>query len=659
VKPDLYIGPYRVVGELGRGGMGVVYAAEDPQIGRKVAIKMIQFPADAAEQDLVAMRQLFLREARAAGTLSHPNIVTVYHVGEHEGQPFIAMEFMYLGSLGRRMPAISQNPSYQPKVMRGLRQIAAALDYAHAQNIVHRDVKPDNVLIARSGDFKIADFGIAKIFTTAGESTSTSFPVGTPRFIAPEQLLGKAAGPRSDQYSFAVSVFEVLAGRLPFIGDMTALFYQIVHEPAPLLSSLKAGLNPTADPIIARALAKNPDDRFGSCLQFINELMAALESQPAQTITAPKPNIRTSKLKRRFRMTRAWVIPGILLITAGAFKIFEFFHPEIKPAEPPNPLQSLALLDVPSLRLTTDMNAPSGSPEPPGANEHYLLPAPEQEVTGPRHPQLAWEIWTPEGNMELLHIDANGTLRLFGGGQVQAIWTVRDFKLQSIDIGSNLRRNRPISENFDFRGPEFSLPEGASSKWHAAGPGLERWPNSRGKRWFVPLDHEVRKVVIAANQDAYAVTVTKTLYRIDPSGRILWTYRSPCLDPFLKVVVPDYVVLGCQDEHLYGIRGGKQQWKFTAANSIELAPMEYVRPAVFMDRTGTVYFTDSSNTSHAYAIDSSGKLLWKSDLGKFRPYTVDIDRKGRLYLVGFQNGEGGPKAPDYGGAVLCFSEKRS
>ena len=268
------IGPYKIVRELGRGAMGVVYLAQDDQLGRQVAIKTILLEPGLEEQQSADAHSRFLREARAAAALSHPHIITIYSIGEHEQQPYIVMEFIDGPSLEFALThdgGLKTGP-----VVAGLSQVAAALDYAHSRGIVHRDIKPANVLISPSAGFKVADFGIVKFLGETG-FTRTGGPVGTPYYISPEQVRGQKVSGRSDQFALAVTAFRALSGGLPFDGDsMATLLYRIVQEDPVDIRQFNAGLHPGVNAVLRKAMAKNPDERYVSCAEFTRALDAAV-----------------------------------------------------------------------------------------------------------------------------------------------------------------------------------------------------------------------------------------------------------------------------------------------------------------------------------------------------------------------------------------------
>ncbi|MBE0660187.1 MAG: SUMF1/EgtB/PvdO family nonheme iron enzyme [Bryobacteraceae bacterium] len=273
------IGPYRILEELGRGAMGVVYRAEDEAIGREIAVKVVRLDQFSSADEKAQLRVRLMREARAAGILNHPGIVTVYQLGDHEDIVYVAMEFVDGRSLEKLMSDGVELGL--PRIFSILKQIAAALDYAHAAGIVHRDIKPANILVRRDGSAKVSDFGIAKI--ASQKFTQTGMVLGTPAYMSPEQIMAAQVDGRADQFSLAVMAFQLLSGRQPFRAESSAgLLIQIVQNEPPPLHVLDGRFPPAASAVLGRALAKKPQERFASCMGFIDALSAACV-QKAQT----------------------------------------------------------------------------------------------------------------------------------------------------------------------------------------------------------------------------------------------------------------------------------------------------------------------------------------------------------------------------------------
>lgn len=267
------IGRYKIVRELGRGAMGVVYHAIDPNIGRPVAIKTIQFSSVRKPEEQERLRERLFREARSAGMLSHPGIVTIYDVEQQGDLAYIAMEYVDGPTLDQML---SETGAVTAEQMFGiLGQTAVALDYAHLKGIVHRDIKPANIMIAADGTAKITDFGIAKI--TASENlTVTGSIVGTPHYMSPEQVQGKQVDGRSDQFSLAVIAFEMLTGEKPYTGEhLTTVVYKIVAEEPVPPHRLNPTLSPAIENALRKAMAKRPEARYRNCQEFIASLEGA------------------------------------------------------------------------------------------------------------------------------------------------------------------------------------------------------------------------------------------------------------------------------------------------------------------------------------------------------------------------------------------------
>ena len=269
------LGRYEVEGELGRGSMGKVYAARDPVIGRAVALKTLALSSEFEGHALVDARARFFREAQSAGRLQHPHIVAIYDAGDEDGLVWIAMERLQ----GRDLSQFSQPAQLLavPVVLSIAARVAEALDYAHQHQVVHRDIKPSNILYdAASDSVKVTDFGIARI--TDNSRTKTGLVLGTPSFMAPEQIAGRKADGRCDLYALGVTLYQLLTGSLPLRGEsMSALMHAIAHQTAPDVRSLRAELPESVAAIVACALEKNPAARFQTGRQMAADLRAALD----------------------------------------------------------------------------------------------------------------------------------------------------------------------------------------------------------------------------------------------------------------------------------------------------------------------------------------------------------------------------------------------
>jgi formylglycine-generating enzyme required for sulfatase activity len=305
------IGRYRILGELGSGGMGVVFRAHDPVLGREVAIKTLKLSnfSDPSERD--ALRDRLAREARAAAALSHPGIVTIHDVVQQGDLISLVMERIEGQTVAH---ILSSGPPEIATVLRIVRETAAALDYAHRKGIVHRDIKPANLMLDETSTVKVADFGIAKITSSQTRTDSNSgFIVGTAGYMAPEQLRGAPVDGNADQFSLAVVAYEMLAHRRPFVADsMIALTHQVVFEEAPTLSAIRPGFGPSVDAVFQKALSKSPTARYPTCSAFAADLDSKVNAAVNQaTLAYPVRSHKSS----RFWWAAALVV---ILAVAGA-----------------------------------------------------------------------------------------------------------------------------------------------------------------------------------------------------------------------------------------------------------------------------------------------------------------------------------------------------
>jgi serine/threonine protein kinase len=277
------LGRYLIEAEIGRGAMGVVYRAYDPQIGRQVAIKTISLTGQefADEQEY---RARFLREVRAAGRLSHPGVVTIFDAGQdpETQEPYLVMEYVTGEPLSKVLAR--QRKLNMPSALQYAQEIAEALDYAHNQGVVHRDIKPANILITEDGHAKIADFGVAWL---RHEITQIGEVVGSPAYMAPEQMSGKQGDARSDLFSLGVVLYSMITGFRPFQGNSakTVVFKVMNIEPVPV-TSFQTEVSPELDAIVSRAIAKNPEDRYPSGAALARAIQKFRETGSGPTDTA-------------------------------------------------------------------------------------------------------------------------------------------------------------------------------------------------------------------------------------------------------------------------------------------------------------------------------------------------------------------------------------
>jgi eukaryotic-like serine/threonine-protein kinase len=351
-------GRYEVEEELGRGGMAKVYRGTDTVLGRPVAVKILapQFTDDPSFVDR------FRREAQAAARLNHPNLVSVYDTGSDDGVHFIVMEYVegrtladYLAGGGRIMPQ---------RAIEIAEAVSQALTAAHAQGVIHRDIKPGNIMITPSGDVKVADFGIARVIAGAETIAQTAAVLGTAAYLSPEQAQGQPVDQRSDLYSLGCVLYEMVAGRPPFTGDspVAVASKQVLEQPVPP-SKLNPDVSPQLDAVIMRTLAKNPDNRYGSAEEFRQDLERARRGESVEATPLLPESAATQVLSRsggRDTMVlplqepdqnRRWVWLVILLVLAALGIVLFFVAKNLFSSNEPPAAQQVVVPTVVDLQL--------------------------------------------------------------------------------------------------------------------------------------------------------------------------------------------------------------------------------------------------------------------------------------------------------------------
>ncbi|MCB1008103.1 MAG: serine/threonine protein kinase [Acidobacteria bacterium] len=371
------LGRYEVLEEIGKGAMGVVYLARDPLIGRLVALKTFRVGFSAKDQELAQFRSRFVREAQSAGILSHPNIVTIHDVVDEgaDGVCFIAMEYVK----GTNLKQLLQKPDAFTTefLVEVVSQVAEALDYAHSRGVVHRDIKPANILITPESKVKITDFGIARLDTS--NLTMEGQLLGTPNYMAPEQIQGKDVDHRADIFSLGVVFYEMLTRRKPFAGEnLTAVTHKIVFEPftpaEEIVKDLPAGLTPVLD----RCLEKDPNRRFPRAAEIAKELRRRLESGQDLDDTSATQEVEPIEAPTR-RISRAEILAAAVPLAPATADT-----PAPAPSMPPAPAVPALpepVAEAPEKAVgeaTVDARdslppVPATRPEP--ARRKWLLPA--------------------------------------------------------------------------------------------------------------------------------------------------------------------------------------------------------------------------------------------------------------------------------------------
>ncbi len=348
------LGRYELRGELGRGGMGVVYRAYDPTLDREVAIKSVRLEG-VNEAERASLEERLSREARSAAQLRHPNIVQVYDFFRIEDRAYIVMEYVR-GAMLEAMIVAGEKHNI-PMIVQVLRQAASALDAAHAEGIVHRDIKPGNMLLDEMGNIKITDFGIARRMAAGATETQAGFgtTVGTLGYMAPEQIRGEAVDGRADQFSLGVVAYQLFTGEMPFQADSwIALSYKIIHEMPTPASTFNPLVSPVMQAALERATAKLPASRFPRCVDFVDAL--------ATTIVKPD-DASTMKKKALILIPIAVVVVVAVLGMIG--KTQDTVTQGVEPPPPAAPLETAAtpaLETAPVSLAAPPTTAPAAAP---------------------------------------------------------------------------------------------------------------------------------------------------------------------------------------------------------------------------------------------------------------------------------------------------------
>jgi serine/threonine protein kinase len=319
------IGKYEVIELLGKGAMGIVYKALDPDIDREVAIKTIRFDLISDDDEKNELMLRFIREARAAGKLVHPNIITIHDVGKEKDMTYIVMQYIEGPSLQNWIA--SKKKLSASDIVNLMLQLCDALNFAHQSGIVHRDIKPANILLDNSGKPHICDFGVAHVEMST--ITQTGATIGTPSYMSPEQVMGKKIDKRSDIFSLGAILYELLTGKRPFEGEsITTVIYKIVNEEAVPLTQVRKELPPEFEEIINKALAKDPDSRYGSCAEFADALRRITHfSDETLAMTGVQESAVTRKTlgRKRNKILPLAIAGAVIVIGAGGYFLYQKF----------------------------------------------------------------------------------------------------------------------------------------------------------------------------------------------------------------------------------------------------------------------------------------------------------------------------------------------
>lgn len=385
--PGQMLGSYRIISQIGEGGMATVYKAYQASMDRNVAIKVL--PSHLANNKEFAGR--FQQEARIIANLEHPHILPVFDSGESDGISYLVMRYLEAGTLKEK---IESRPLSLNEIDRIFTQLAEALSYAHERGVIHRDLKPSNALIDSQGNLFLTDFGIAKLLENTSHFTKTDTVMGTPAYISPEQAQGQLVDRRSDIYSLGIILYEMVTGRVPFMADTPlAVIYKHVNAPLPPPSTIKKDIPPQIEQVILKALAKSPDDRFGSATEFIATWKRALSTGgTVQSMTDDDKTMRyedmqkkekssppaaanqdTNTSKKPFRGVLLGLLAGICLIFGiGGITLFTF-NRESLPFFGGNPSTEYFDIEIGDEISNGEPDEGAGNIESPGAQDIYTF----------------------------------------------------------------------------------------------------------------------------------------------------------------------------------------------------------------------------------------------------------------------------------------------
>jgi len=359
------IGKYQLRRQLGRGAMGIVYEAFDTVIERAVALKLLRTDVFAPDQ-LADMGARFKREAHSAGKLSHPNIVTIFDYGVHDGAPYIVMDLMSGQELSRKLEAGARLPLHE--TVKIITELLAALSYAHEGGVVHRDIKPSNLFLLRDGTLKVVDFGVARV--EASELTETGAILGTPAYMSPEQFLGLPVDGRSDLFSVGIILYHLLTGDRPFAGSPTTIMQKVLRQDPIDPTALNPMLAPDWDTVIKRALAKKPEHRFQSARQFSDAIRFVMEGKALPkapeflndaTVQVPPPP--KAEPAAPARQNRSWIYGVVGAVAAAAAAAGTAVYVMRPQPQPPAPVVAVAPPPAPKPAPVV-VEAPKPAPAP-------------------------------------------------------------------------------------------------------------------------------------------------------------------------------------------------------------------------------------------------------------------------------------------------------
>ncbi|HEU5103435.1 MAG TPA: serine/threonine-protein kinase [Roseiflexaceae bacterium] len=593
---------YELIAEIGRGGMGVVYRAYEASLDRTIALKVLA-PELANQPGFVARLR---REAISAARLRHPNIALLYEFGQSDDTAFLAMEYLPGRSLRQLLEA---GPLPAERTLSILDQIGQALDYAHSMGIVHRDVKPSNMLIGPGDHAMLIDFGLAEV-SECSLLTSDSAVLGTPHYMAPEQAAGRGAGERADQYALAAVAYEMFTGVPPFHGrGATAVVHAHIYELPPPPTERRPSLPSAVNGVLLRALAKQPHDRYASVADFVAALRAAMATPTV--VLAPRSNIhRRLVLGAGGGLALALValVAALLSQGAGASATLHESARAVVRSGVPLPRQMI-------WSYTAEPNL-IGGPAPLAANGTLVIGTLDGQILG-LDAASGTIRWRKGGGQTLFGAPSTGAGMVFVGGADEYVYglslatggTIWSHKLTGNALAAPLYDGDRLIVTTD-KGNIYMLQSGS---------GQVIWDRPLAQNTQTPAISDSRLFVSAGSR----------LFALDArDGAVDWVFDAPSALTTRPVIADDLVVVGSERGLLYALRiaGGQLHLRYQASGALEAAPVA---------SSSAIYVVDQSGAVTAIS-PASASLLWRFQAGSAIA-TSPLLADGKL-LVGTANG---------------------
>jgi serine/threonine protein kinase len=595
-KPEIggRIGRFQIEAEVGHGGMGVVYRAFDPTLGRRVAIKLIAPHLAEDEQALARFR----REAAAAAGLRHPGIATVYEFGEHEGAPYIIFEWVE----GPTLKAIlaEEGPLPLERVLAIFDQLCAALQHAHTHGVVHRDLKPANVIVGSDGRATIVDFGLAWLASAPGITTTGSF-FGTPAYMSPEQIQGLALDARSDLYSLAILLYEMLAGRPPFEAPSTAaLLHKQAYVPPPPIAEFRRDLPAPIGRALKRALSKEAGRRFPTAEEFAQAVHGDPPSHPQPQQGKPR--------RLGFLRKKPWVGGGLLaVLSLGVLAVALIPRVSPEPARPPTP--------KPSVSAETPSEEPP-PPEPPEPLEGGLWSSPAGD---PAQTGLVPEgfsaldpnrRWFHEESEPHTVVAVGGGMVIFGaqtaesGGTLRALdWATGEVAWE-VPLGSDIPSSPVIHPSL---GLVYATTD-AGELYAFDLAGEWRWMRSAEEMLGVAWGG----VTVAPDGSLNLATDRGWIHALEPStGEFYGSVDLSGSDVFVRrpAVIGSFVLAAGAGGSLQALDRASLQTAWTA-----WLPSHATTPPVVLEDAGLLFVGEQDGTVQAFTLATGGEVwAWQDD----------------------------------------------